>query len=117
MCIAISCLGLLGLTSFNTSRRIKEVAIRKIYGASAARIILMLLKEILYLMVLASCLAIPLALAFIHMWVRNFAYRSDINLLIFFITTVAALLIAFSTGSYHCIRVARANPVDTLRYE
>jgi putative ABC transport system permease protein len=117
MCIAISCLGLLGLTSFNTSRRIKEVAIRKIYGASAARIILMLFKEILYLMVLASCLAIPLALAFIHMWVRNFAYRSDINLLIFFITTVAALLIAFSTAAYHCIRVAKANPVDSLRYE
>ena len=65
MCIAISCLGLLGLTSFNTSRRIKEVAIRKIYGASAARIILMLLKEILYLMVLRVSLvdwALPVAL-------------------------------------------------------
>jgi putative ABC transport system permease protein len=117
MCIVISCLGLLGLTSFNTSRRIKEVAIRKIYGASATRIILMLFKEILYLMLLASILAIPLALGFIHMWVRNFAYRSDINVQIFFLTTVAALLIAFSTAGYHCIRVAQANPVDTLRYE
>jgi putative ABC transport system permease protein len=117
MCIVISCLGLLGLTSFNTSRRIKEVAIRKIYGASATRIVLMLFKEILYLMVIASMLAIPLALAFINMWVRNFAYRSDINFLIFFVTAGAALVIAFSTAGYHCIRVAQSNPVETLRYE
>jgi putative ABC transport system permease protein len=117
MCIVISCLGLLGLTSFNTSRRIKEVAIRKIFGASASRIILMLFKEILYLMIMASFLAIPLALAFIHIWVRNFAYQSDINVLIFFVTTAAALIIAFLTAGYHCIRVAKANPVDTLRYE
>jgi putative ABC transport system permease protein len=117
MCIIISCLGLLGLTSFDTSRRIKEIAIRKIYGASATRIILMLFKEILYLMLMASILAIPLALAFIHMWLRNFAYRADFNVLIFIVTAVAALLIAFLTAGYHCMRVARSNPVDTLRYE
>ena len=117
MCVVISCLGLIGLSSFNTSRRIKEVAIRKIHGASATRIILMLFKEILYLMLLASILAIPLALAFIHVWIQNFAYRSTINILIFFVTALAALLIAFLTAGYHYIRVARANPVDALRYE
>jgi putative ABC transport system permease protein len=117
MCIVISCLGLLGLASFSTSRRIKEVAIRKIHGASATRIILMLFKEILYLMALASTLAIPLALAFIHMWIRNFAYRTDINALVFCVTALAALIIAFLTAGYHCMRVARSNPVDTLRYE
>ena len=117
MCIVISCLGLLGLTSFNTSRRIKEVAIRKIHGASATRIVLMLFKEILYLMLMASILAIPLALAFIHMWLRNFAYRADFNVLVFIATAVAALLIAFLTAGYHCMRVARANPVDALKYE
>jgi putative ABC transport system permease protein len=117
MCIVISCLGLLGLTSFNTSRRVKEVAIRKIYGASATRIILMLFKEILYLIIMASFLAIPLSLAFIHIWVRNFAYRSDINVIFIFVTAAMALIIAFLTAGYHCIRVARSNPVDTLRYE
>ena len=117
MCIVISCLGLLGLTSYNTSRRIKDFAIRKIYGASAARIILMLFKEIFYLMLLASFLAIPLSLALIYMWIRNFAYQSDINALIFFITAAAALIIAFLTAAYHCIRVASASPVDSLRYE
>ncbi len=117
MCIVISCLGLLGLTSFNTARRIKEVAIRKIYGASAIRIVLMLFKEILYLMAMASILAIPLALAFIVAWNRNFAYRSDINVLIFIATALVALAIAFLTAGYHCYRVARSNPVNTLRYE
>jgi putative ABC transport system permease protein len=77
----------------------------------------MLFKEILYLMALASFLSIPLALAFIHMWVRNFAYRTDINFLMFFVTAASALIIAFLTAAYHCIRVAKANPVDTLRYE
>ena len=117
MCAVISCLGLLGLSSFNTSRRIKEVAIRKIHGASATRIILMLFKEVLYLMLLASILAIPLALVCIHMWIQNFAYRSNINILIFFVTAIAALIIAFLTAGYYCIRVAQANPVDALRYE
>jgi putative ABC transport system permease protein len=117
ICIVISCLGLLGLSSFNTSRRIKEVAIRKIHGASATRIILMLFKEILFLMVIASILAIPLAIAFIHMWLQNFAYRTDMNILIFLATALTALAIAFLTAGYHCIRLARANPVDALRYE
>jgi putative ABC transport system permease protein len=66
---------------------------------------------------MGSILAIPLALAFIHMWIRNFAYRTDINILIFFLTALAALIIAFLTAGYHCVRVARANPVDTLRDE
>ena len=68
-------------------------------------------------MLLASILAIPLALAFIHVWIQNFAYRSTINILIFFVTALAALLIAFLAAGYHYIRVARANPVDALRYE
>jgi putative ABC transport system permease protein len=117
ICIVISCLGLLGLSSFNTSRRIKEVAIRKIHGASAAGIILMLFKEIFYLVVMACILAIPLSFAFINMWLQNFAYRTGINILIFLATALAAFAIAFLTAGYHCIRVARANPVDALRYE
>ncbi|MGD9086143.1 MAG: ABC transporter permease [Desulfobacterales bacterium] len=117
MCIVISCLGLLGLTSFNTSRRIKEVAIRKIHGASAAAIVLMLFKEILYLMAMACILAVPLTLALIHMWLQNFAYRTDIHIFTFFVTAMAAVCIAFLTAGYHCIRVARASPVESLRYE
>ena len=69
------------------------------------------------MIILATILAIPLSLGFIYMWVRNFAYRADINVHIFFVTAAAALIIAFLTAGYHCIRVARSNPVDALRYE
>ena len=117
ICILISCLGLLGLSSFNTSRRTKEIAIRKAHGASALSIIGMFYKEIFYLVVAASAIAIPVSLILINMWLQNFAYRTGIDILIFVVAAMAALIIAFLTASYHCIRVARASPVDSLRYE
>jgi putative ABC transport system permease protein len=117
ICILISCLGLLGLSSFNTSRRTKEIAIRKAHGASAARIIVMLFKEILYLVAVASVIAIPVSIILINMWLKNFAYRTSIDILIFVVAAIAALIIAFLTASYHCIKVSLNNPVDSLRYE
>jgi len=117
ICIMISCLGLLGLSSFNASRRTKEIAIRKVYGASALSIIGMLFKEIFYLVAVASIFAIPIAIILINMWLQNFAYQIGIDILIFVVTAIAALIIAFLTASYHCIRVASTNPVDSLRYE
>lgn len=117
ICILISCLGLLALTSFNLVRRTKEIAIRKVNGASAIGIVAMLFKEIFYLVAVASIFAIPIAIILINMWLQNFAYRTGINILIFVVTTIAALIIAFLTSSYHCIRVARTNPVNSLRYE
>jgi putative ABC transport system permease protein len=77
----------------------------------------MLFKEILYLMAMACILAVPLTLALIHMWLQNFAYRTDIHIFTFFVTAMAAVCIAFLTAGYHCIRVARASPVESLRYE
>jgi putative ABC transport system permease protein len=117
ICILISCLGLLGLSSFNTSRRTKEIAIRKLHGASALRVIGILFKEIFYLVAVAAVIAVPISLILINMWLENFAYRAGINSYIFIITTMAALIIAFLTASYHCIRVARRNPINALRYE
>ena len=117
ICILISCLGLLGLTSFNTSRRTKEITIRKVYGASSPRIVTMLFKEVFLLVTAASVIAAPIAIILINIWLQNFAYRTGIEILIFVVTAIAALIIAFLTASYHCLRVARANPVDSLRYE
>ena len=117
VCILISCLGLLALTSFSSARRTKEIAIRKAHGASAVHIIILLFKEILYLVVVAFIIAFPISLKLIHIWLQNFAYRTETNIQIIFITAIAALAIAFFTASYHCIKVAGANPVDSLRYE
>ena len=117
ICILISCLGLLGLTSFNSLRRTKEIAIRKVYGASSSRIVAMLVKEVFLLVTAAAIIAAPIAIILIKLWLQNFAYKTDIDILIFLVTALAAFTIAFFTVSYHCLRVASANPVDSLRYE
>jgi putative ABC transport system permease protein len=117
ICILICSLGLLGLASYNASQRTREIAIRKVYGASSSRIVTMLFKEVFLLVTAASVIATPLSLLLINMWLQNFAYRTDIDILIFVVTAIAALIIAFLTASYHCLRVARENPIEALRYE
>jgi putative ABC transport system permease protein len=117
ICILISCLGLLGLSSFNTSRRTKEIAIRKAYGATTTRIVAMLFKEVFLLVTSASLIAAPIAIILINMWLLSFAYRAGIDIWIFIVTAIGALIMAILTASYHCLRVARANPIHSLRYE
>jgi len=117
ICVLISCLGVLGLSSFNSIRRAKEIAIRKIHGASAIRIILILFKEIFYLIITASVIIFPISLILINLWLHNFAYRTGFNIFLFFGTAVGAMLVALFAAGYHCIKVATANPIESIRYE
>ena len=117
ICIIISLLGLLGLCSFTSLRRTKEVALRKVLGASAGQIVLILFQEIFCLIVIAIVIAIPISLLFIDMWLGNFAYKTLINPLLLLAAALGAILVAFITASYHSIKVARTNPADNLRYE
>lgn len=117
ICIIISLLGLLGLCSFTSLRRTKEVALRKLLGASAGQIVLILFREIFFLIVIAIVIAIPISLLFIDMWLGNFAYKTFINPLLLLAAALGAILVAFITASYHSIKVARTNPADNLRYE
>ncbi len=117
ICIIISLLGLLGLSSFTSLRRTKEVALRKVLGASASQIVLIMFREIFFLIVVAIAVAIPVSLLFIDMWLGKFAYRTGINPVLLGIAAVGAILVAFLTASYHSFKVAHTNPVDNLRYE
>ena len=117
ICVLISCLGVLGLSSFNSVRQTKEVAIRKVHGASANRIVLILFKEIFYLIFTASVIIIPLSLIFINLWLDNFAYQTGLNVMIFVGTVMGSMVIAFCTAGYHYIKVAHANPIKYIRYE
>jgi len=117
ICIIISLLGLLGLSSFTSLRRTKEVALRKVLGASATQIVLIMFREIFFLIFLAIVAAIPVSLLFIDMWLGKFAYRTGINPLLLGATAIGAILVAFLTASYHSIKVAHTNPVDNLRHE
>ena len=117
VCIFISCLGLLGLTSFSTAQRAKEIGVRKVLGASTSQIVRLLFRDIFILILIAIWIAAPLAWGGIHYWLEGFAYRIDIPLYVFVLTALGAILIAFASVGFHIIRVANANPARALAYE
>jgi putative ABC transport system permease protein len=115
--IFLACLGLFGLTSFTAQRRTKEIGIRKVLGASPKGIFLMLSKDIVKWVILATIVAFPLAYYAMHEWLKRFAYRIDIGMGTFALATAFSLLIAILAMSYQSVKAATANPVDSLRYE
>ena len=115
--IFIACLGLFGLASFTVEQRTKEIGIRKVLGASISGIVIILSKEYVKWIVLANVLAWPAAYVVMNQWLKNFAYRTDIGILTFFLSAVLALVIALLTVSFQSIKAALADPVKSLRYE
>ncbi|MGZ5135247.1 MAG: ABC transporter permease [Flavitalea sp.] len=117
LAIFISCLGLLGLASYSTMQRTKEIGIRKVMGASVTGIINLLSKEFLTLVILSFFIAMPLAWYFMHSWLQDFAYRTSINWWVFVLAGAIAVAIAVFTVSFQAIKAAIANPVKSLRTE
>ena len=117
LAIFIACLGLFGLTAFAAEQRTKEIGIRKVLGASDSKIFLLLSKEFVRWVLLANLIAWPIAYFAMNKWLQNFAYRIHLGIVAFLISGGTALLIAYLTVSYQAIKSARANPVDSLRYE
>jgi putative ABC transport system permease protein len=117
LAILIACLGLFGLATFNTLQRVKEIGIRKVLGASVFNIVQLLSREIILLIVISNLIAWPLAWYFMNQWLDSFAYRININVWLYLLAALAALLIALLTVSTQTIRAARRNPANTLRYE
>lgn len=117
LAIFIACLGLFGLATFNTMQRIKEIGIRKVLGASVPGILTLLSKEIITLILVANLLAWPVAWYFMDQWLHTFAYHIDMNILVYILSAMAAVVIALVTVSAQTIRAAMSNPANTLRYE
>lgn len=117
LAIFISCLGLLGLSSYSTMQRTKEIGIRKVLGANVAGIVNLLSVEFIKLVFIALVIAIPIAWFSMHKWLADFAYQTNISWWIFGLAGGLAVLIAFSTISYQAIKAAMANPVKSLRTE
>ena len=115
--IFIACLGLFGLALFTAENRTKEIGIRKILGASVYEIVMLLSKDILKWVLAANILALPISYYAMHKWLQNFAYRIHIGIDVLVLSATLALVISFSTISLQTIRAAKANPVDSLRYE
>ena len=115
--ILISCLGLLGLVSFSSERRTKEIGIRKVLGASVTDVLVALTKDFTKWVLIANFIAWPIAWYAINMWLQNFAYRIEISWWTFLFSGGIALIIALTTVSIQAIKAATANPVKSLRYE
>lgn len=117
LAIFIACLGLFGLATFNTMQRVKEIGIRKVLGASVPSILALLSREIVILVLVANAVAWPIAWFFMGKWLDSFAYHIDINILVFALAAIAAVVLALVTVSAQTIRAAMTNPANTLRYE
>lgn len=115
--IFISCLGLFGLATYTAQTRTKEIGIRKVLGASVSNIVALLSKDFLKLVILANLIAWPVAWWSVHVWLESFAYRIDVQLLLFLGSGLVALVIAVATVSYQAIKAAVTNPVNSLRNE
>jgi len=117
LAILISCLGLVGLTSFNTIQRTKEIGVRKVLGASSKSIINLLTKEFVLLIFIAFIIAAPIAWISMNYWLHDFPYRIKINFWYLIVAGVASMLIALVTISFQTIKAAMSNPVENLRTE
>ncbi|MBK9489689.1 MAG: hypothetical protein IPO07_13565 [Haliscomenobacter sp.] len=115
--IFISCLGLFGLSVFAAEQRMKEIGIRKVLGASVGSLTGLLAKDFVILVVLSICIASPIAWYLMNLWLKDFAYRIQIEWWIFVLAGGIAVMVAFLTVSFQSVRSALANPVNALRSE
>ena len=117
LAIFIACLGLLGLITYITHKRTREIGIRKTYGASSQVLIRLLSREVVYLILISSLLAYPIAYFGSKYWLEGFASKVNISPLIYVIATLAALVIGWSSILYQAMKAAGYSPADALRIE
>ncbi|WP_046369827.1 ABC transporter permease [Flavihumibacter petaseus] len=117
LAIFIACLGLFGLASFTAARRTKEIGVRKVLGSSESNIILLLSKDLMKPVVLATCIAIPLGYYAMSQWLQNFAYRTGLDWWVFVLAAATAAIVAMLTVGFQALKAALANPVKSLRSE
>jgi putative ABC transport system permease protein len=115
--VFIACLGLFGLAAFTVGRRTKEIGIRKIFGATTADIVRLLLWQFSIPVLIANLIAWPAAWGYLHGWLEGYAYRIALSPLYFVSAGIAALVIAWATVAVHAVHVAKANPIRSIRYE
>ncbi|WP_421765214.1 ABC transporter permease [Ekhidna sp.] len=115
--ILISCLGLFGLATFTAERRLKEIGIRKVLGASVSNIVMMLSKDFTRLVGISIIIAVPISYYFMDKWLESFAYKIDLSIWIFVGTAIISLVIAWLTVSSQALRAAHINPSNCLKDE
>ena len=117
LAIFICCIGLAGLASFTIERRIKEIGIRKVLGASVQQLLMLISKEFLRLVLIAFLIAVPFAWWFMHNWLQQYAFRIDINIWMFLAVGFIVLLLTLVVVSLNTLKAAVTTPVKSLRTE
>jgi len=115
--VLLAALGLFGLSAFAIQQRTKEIGIRKVLGASAGSIAVLLSNQFVKLVLVALVIASPIAWLVMNNWLQDFVYRVHIGLWIFLVSGMIAVMIALITVSFQAIKAAIANPVKSLRTE
>ncbi len=117
LAIFIACLGLYALAAFTTEQRTKEIGIRKVMGATVFQLSSMLSNDFIKLVVISFIIAAPVGYYAMNKWLEGFAYRIDIQAVIFVVAGLMAITIACLTVGYESVKAARTNPIDSLRSE
>lgn len=117
LAIFVACLGLFGLASFTASKRIKEIGVRKVLGSSVRDIVILLSKDLLKPVFIATCIAMPLGYYAMNKWLQGFAYKTPLHWWIFALAALITLGIALATVSIKAVKAAIANPIKSLRTE
>ena len=115
LAIFIACLGLIGLVTFMTGKRTREIGIRKTYGASVSIVLNLLLREVAYLILIASLIAYPIAFFGSKFWMEGFADRAHINPLVFILSTLIVIIIGILSISFQTVKAASNSPANALR--
>jgi len=113
----IASLGMFGFSFYNTRQKVKEIGIRKVFGASSKIIVTRILKDLFVLILIANLISWPVAYLISHKWLTNFAYHPSIRLWVFLIAAVCSVLIVLITSGIVALKAANQKPVDSIRYE
>ncbi|RFM25791.1 ABC transporter permease [Deminuibacter soli] len=117
LAIFVACLGLFGLASFTAAKRFKEIGVRKVLGSSVKSIVVLLSKDLLKPVLIATCIAIPAGYYAMHQWLQNFAYQTPMSFWVFLLAAFVTFGIALLTVSIKAVKAAGMNPVKSLRAE
>ncbi len=115
--ILITCLGLLGLTAFTTQQKQKEISIRRVLGSSTMEVVILITKNYLWLALIASLIAFPVAYYFMHNWLQVFPYNNGLSVIPFIVSALVIVITAVATSTYHSAKAALTKPAIVLKTE
>ncbi len=117
LAIFVACLGLFGMSLFVIQRRVKEIGVRKVLGASVGSILFSVAKEFIALLIVSTMVALPITIYFVDEWLRDYAYHINFNMVTVLVTLIVGMLVVLLVIGYQALKAATTNPVEALRYE